>query len=249
MFVLDGKVALVTGAGQNVGAGIARTLAAQGATVIVNDFHLDRAERTVAAIVEAGGEARALRFDVSDFAAVGEAVADIASTEGPVDILVNNAGTGGPERLMPMEPFAATSPDDWATILAPNLYGVLNCSRAVLGGMIQRQHGRIITVSSSAGQEGLPIGIASYSAAKAGQIGFMRSIAAENAKYGITCNTISLGLVLEDASALQHYADAIPLGRVGKPEDPAYLAVYLSSDEADWITGQTIGVNGGSLMI
>lgn len=248
MFNLDGKVALVTGAGQNVGAGIARTLAAQGATVVVNDFHADRAERTVDTISADGGSARALPFDVSNFDAVAAAVSDIASREGSVDILVNNAGTGGPDGPMPMVPFADTAPDDWRAIIDVNLYGLFNCCKAVIGGMIDRSYGRIITISSGSAQTGLSIGVASYAGAKAGQMGFMRHLAAENASRGITCNTISLGLVLEDPSGVQQLADTIPVGRIGKPEDPAYLAVYLSSDEASWITGQTIGLNGGSLI-
>ena len=249
MFRLDGKVALVTGAGQNVGAGIARVLAAQGATVIVNDFHADRADRTTEEIISAGGAARTLSFDVSDSDAVTSAVADIAAREGRVDILVNNAGTGGPDASMRMAPFADTSTEEWDQIFAPNLHGMLNCCKAVLDGMIESRHGRIITIASGAGQQGMSIGVSAYAGAKAGQMGFMRHLAAENAPHGITCNTISLGLVLDDPGPVQHLADGIPAGRVGKPEDPGHLAVYLASDEANWITGQTIGMNGGGLMI
>ena len=248
MFRLDGKVALVTGAGQNVGAGIARVMAAQGATVIVNDFHADRAQRTVSEITAAGGRARAVPVDVTDLNAVTAAVADIAAHEGPIDILVNNAGTGGPDEAMRMAPFAQTQPDYWPTIIGVNLYGMFNCCKAVLDGMLARNYGRIITISSGAGQCGMNIGVSTYAAAKAGQNSFMRHLAMENAKVGITCNTISLGLVVENAGAVQHLADMIPVGRLGKPEDPAYLAVYLASDEANWVTGQTIGMNGGSLM-
>lgn len=249
MFGLIAKVALVTGAGQNVGAGIARVLAAQGAAVVVNDFHPERARRTVEEIVSAGGTARSLPFDVSDLGAVTAAVSDIDSHEGRIDILVNNAGTGGPERLLPMAAFTDSSPDDWSTVFAVNLYGMMNCCKAVLDGMIARGHGRIITIASTAGQEGLNIGVSAYGGAKAGQMGFMRHLAAENAPHGITCNTISLGLVLEETTAVQQYADAIPVGRVGTPEDPAYLTAYLASDEASWITGQTIGMNGGGTII
>ncbi|MBB5628052.1 SDR family NAD(P)-dependent oxidoreductase [Sphaerisporangium krabiense] len=248
MFELDGKVALVTGAGQNVGAGIARVLAAQGATVVVNDFHADRAERTAKEIVAAGGAARPLSFDVSDFDAVTAAVADIAAHEGRVDILVNNAGPDGP---MTMAPFSEMSADSWGKPFAVNVYGMLNCCKAVIGGMIDRGHGRIVTITSGAGQQGLDIGVSTYAAAKAGQIGFMRHLAAENGPHGITCNTVSLGLVLSDAeaSAVQRLVDSIPVRRMGKPEDPGYLIAYLVSDEASWITGQTVAVNGGGLMI
>lgn len=249
MFRLDGKVALVTGAGQNIGAGIARVLAAQGATVIVNDYHRDRADRTVAEIGAEGGVARASAFDVSDLDAVTAAVADIAAHEGPVDILVNNAGTGGPVTPMRMAPFAKSAPAEWATIIDVNLYGMFNCCKAVLDGMIERRWGRIITVSSGAGQVGLDIGVSAYAAAKAGQNGFMRHLAMENGPYGITCNTIAMGLVVTDTTHIQHLVDAIPTRRMGKPEDPGYLAVYLASEEASWMTGQTIGLNGGNLII
>ncbi len=248
MFDLTGKTALVTGAGQNIGAGISRKLAEAGAQVVVNDYYAERAQETVDAIVEAGGRARALAFDVSDFDAVTSAVAGIADTEGPVDILVNNAGNGGPAGPMRMAQFTDTAPDDWATIFAVNLYGMMNCSKAVLGGMTDRGRGRIITISSGAGQTGLNIGVSPYAAAKSGQIGFMRHLASENARRGITCNVIAMGVVLKDTSAIQSLADSIPVGRVGRPEDPAYLAVYLASDEAEWITGQTIGMNGGNFM-
>jgi NAD(P)-dependent dehydrogenase (short-subunit alcohol dehydrogenase family) len=249
MFSLNGKVALVTGAGQNIGAGIARVIAAQGATLIVNDYYRDRADRTVAEIEKAGGRARAWAFDVSDLDVVTAAIADIAANEGPVDILVNNAGTGGPEAPMRMAPFAKTAPDDWTRILDVNLYGMFNCCKAVLDSMIERRWGRIITISSGAGQCGLDIGVSPYAAAKAGQNGFMRHLAMENGPFGITCNTIAMGLVVEDTSQIQHLVDAIPTRRMGKPEDPGYLAVFLASEEANWITGQTIGMNGGSLMI
>jgi 3-oxoacyl-[acyl-carrier protein] reductase len=249
MFSLDGKVALVTGAGQNIGAGIARVLASQGAVMIVNDYHLDRAERTVAEIVEAGGRARALAFDVSDLDAVTASVADVAGNEGPVDILVNNAGTGGPVAPMMMAPFAKTPPEYWSQIIDVNLFGMMNCCKAVLDQMIERRWGRIITISSGAGQCGLDIGVSPYAAAKAGQNGFMRHLAMENGPFGITCNTIAMGLVLADVSRIQHLADGIPTRRLGRPEDPGYLAVYLASEEANWITGQTIGMNGGGLMI
>ena len=249
MFRLDGKVVLVTGAGQNIGAGIARVMAAQGATVIVNDYHRDRADGTVAEIEEAGARARALAFDVSDLDAVTAAVADVAARDGPVDILVNNAGTGGPVAPMRMSPFAKMPPEDWSAIIDVNLYGMLNCCKAVLDRMIERRWGRIITISSGAGQTGLSIGVSTYAAAKAGQNGFMRHLAMENGPFGITCNTISMGLVLKDTSQVQHLVDAIPTRRMGKPEDAGHLAAYLASEEASWITGQTIGLNGGSLMI
>ncbi|RDH79705.1 SDR family NAD(P)-dependent oxidoreductase [Mycolicibacterium moriokaense] len=249
MFDLRGRTALVTGAGQNVGAGIARTLAAQGAAVAVNDFHADRAERVASQITATGGAAVAVAFDVTDPDAVAAAVDEIASRLGPVDVLVNNAGTGGPDAPMPMAQFADTGPSDWAPIIAVNLLGPMNCAKAVVESMISRNWGRIITISSGAGQIGMDIGVSPYAAGKAGVAGFMRHLAVENAKHGITANTISLGLVLEDASAVEGLAKTIPVGRMGTPEDVGALAVYLASDEAAWMTGQTIGLNGGSLVI
>ena len=248
MFRLDGKVALVTGAGQNIGAGIARMLARQGATVIVNDFHADRAERTATEIAGAGGRARALAFDVVDLAAVKAAVAQIEAREGRIDILVNNAGNAGVAGSMGQKPFSELDPAAWSGPVDVNLSGLFNCCHAVLSGMIARRSGRIITNTSGAGQTGLDIGVSIYGAAKSGQIGFMRHLAVENAPHGITCNTIAIGLVIEKAVSVQHLADKIPLKRLGKPEDVGGLAVYLASDEASWVTGQVIGVNGGNHM-
>lgn len=248
MFRLDGKLALVTGAGRNIGAGSARVLAQQGATVIVNDYDADRAGQTADAIIAAGGKARAVPFDVTDRNAVNQAVADIAAREGPVDILVNNAGNAGVGENMGQRPFAETSPDIWPAILAVNLEGMFHCVQAVLPAMIERRWGRIIVHTSGAGQAGLDIGVSTYGAAKAGQIGFVRHLAVENAAYGITCNAVSIGLVLEKPVGIEHLAAAIPSKRLGKPEDVAFLDAYLASEEANWVTGQTIGVNGGAWM-
>ncbi|TZG28730.1 SDR family NAD(P)-dependent oxidoreductase [Sphingomonas montanisoli] len=247
MFRLDGKIALITGAGQNIGAGVAQLMAAQGAIVLVNDYYAERAQETVDGIVAAGGKARAVPFDVTDREAVNAAVAEIAANEGPVDILVNNAGNAGIGGNMGQKPFAETSPEVWPGIFAVNLYGLFHCCQAVLPSMIERQQGRIITNTSGAGQAGLNIGVSAYGAAKSGQIGFMRHLAVENARYNITCNTIAIGLVIAKPSPVtEPMAKSIPLKRLGKPEDIGALAVYLASDEAGWITGQTIGANGGA---
>lgn len=247
MFDLTGRVALVTGGGQNVGAGIARALATRGAAVAVNDFHTDRAERVAQEITAAGGQAIAVPFDVTNLAAVSSGVEEVSVRLGAVDVLVNNAGTGGPTEPMQMGQFADMSPEYWAPIIAVNLFGPMNCSKAVLGSMIGRGWGRVITISSGAGQVGMDIGVSPYAAGKAGAAGFMRHLAIENAKHGITANTISLGIVLEDASPIAALAASIPVGRIGSPPDVGALAVYLASEEASWMTGQTIGLNGGSV--
>ena len=163
MFELGGKTALVTGAGQNVGAGVARTLASQGAHVLVNDIVAERAGEVADGIVAAGGSAEALPFDVTDGDEVRAAIGGWA-----IDILVNNAGNGGAE-MMAVKPFAQTEPADWIGPLAVNLGGVLNCTHAVLPGMIERGWGRIIGVVSGAGTVGVNIGVAAYSAGKGGR--------------------------------------------------------------------------------
>ena len=249
LFDLTGKVALVTGAGQNVGAGIATTLAAQGATVAVNDFVPERAAAVVASIQAAGGTALAAPFDVTDYAGVEAAVADVAAAIGPVDILVNNAGNGGAEGMRPQQ-FRDSDPASWEGPIKVNLYGVLNCSRAVINGMCDRGWGRVITISSGAGMVGLRIGVSPYAAGKGGGLAFMRHLAHETARYGVTANTLALGLMgvqgppNETTEAL---ARQIPVGRLGTADDIAAACAYLASTEASWMTGQTIHVNGGAV--
>ena len=247
MFDLTGHVALVTGAGQNVGAGIARALAAQGAALVVNDFHADRALRVAKEINQAGGQAVAIAFDVTDLAEVIAGFDQATARLGHVDVLVNNAGTGGPTEPMHVAQFAEMAPDKWAPIIAVNLFGPMNCAKAAIGSMIDRQWGRVITISSGAGQIGMNIGVSPYAAGKAGASGFMRHLAIENAKHGVTVNTISLGLVRDDPGMVEALAKTIPVGRMGTPTDVGALAVYLASDEASWLTGQTIGLNGGAV--
>src|SRR5438552_18190510 len=168
MFDLSGKVAVVTGAGQNVGAGIARALAGQGATVHVNDIVGERAQQTVDQITGAGGRAAVASFDVTDY----DAVTDAMATIGTVDILVNNAGNGGAEG-MGLVQFRDSEPAGWRGAINVNLFGVLHCSRAVINGMCERGVGRVITISSGAGITGLHIGVSPYAAGKGGAIAFM----------------------------------------------------------------------------
>jgi len=244
MFDLSGRVALVTGAGQNQGAGIAQTLAAQGAAVIVNDLHAERAAETVARVEAGAGQAVAATFDVTDAAAVQAGVARASGEIGPVDILVNNAGV--PEG-MALTRFREMPPEQWARYVDLNLYGVLHCTRAVLDGMCQRGFGRVITISSGAGQVGLSIGVSLYGASKAGAIGFMRHLAMEVARQGVTANTLALGLMASAAAdQTAAIAASVPTGRLGTPEDVGAAVAFLASQEAGWLTGQTIGLNGGS---
>jgi NAD(P)-dependent dehydrogenase (short-subunit alcohol dehydrogenase family) len=238
MFDLSSRVALVTGAGQGVGRGIAMALAGQGAAVAVNDLHPERADAVAA---ELGGNAIAVASDVRDLDGWRTMVADVEARLGPVDILVNNAGI--PVEGMALTKFLDIPPEDWKSFVDLNLYGVLNGAYAVAKGMCERGFGRIITISSDAGRIGVGFGVSVYGAAKAGAVGLSRHLAVELGPSGVTVNTLSLGTIQREGMTLS--ARAIPRGRHGRPEDVAAAVVWLASDEADWVTGQTIPVNGG----
>jgi len=243
VFDLTGKVALVTGAGRGVGEGIAHALAEHGAHVAVNDIVGGRAQSVADAIVAVGGSASVAPFDVTDLGSVQAAVSEL----GHVDILVNNAGTGGAEP-MTVEPFRAMDPRDWEGPIRVNLYGVLNCCKAVIDNMCAGGWGRIITISSGAGTAGVAIGVSPYSAGKGGGISFTRTLALEVARHGVTANTIAVGLMAQqDPAVTEALARAIPVGRTGEPRDIGAACVWLASDEAAWVTAQTIEVNGGSV--
>lgn len=246
MFDLSGRVALVTGAGQGVGAGIARTLARQGAAVVVNDLREDRTKEAVAALTDEGARAAAVAFDVTDVEAVREGFAVAEAALGPVEILVNNAGVP-PE--MGVKPFRETTPADWRAYVDLNLYGVMNCCHVVIDGLCERGWGRIITISSGAGTIGLGLGVAAYAAGKGGGISFMRHLAIESARHGVTANTIAIGLIdnQQQPELTEQLARTIPVGRLGQPDDIGALCLYLASDESAWMTGQTLQLNGGSV--
>ncbi len=246
MFDLTGRVALVTGAGQNVGAEIARTLAAAGAAVAVNDLFDERATTIANEIRAAGGRAMAIAADVTDIDDVAAMAAKVEHDLGPIDILVNNAGVP-PNPEWELLPFHRTAPATWNSWIDINLYGVLHCVHAVMGGMTDRGHGRIITIVSDAGRTGEPL-LAVYSAAKAGAIGFCRSLAKEVAAHGVTVNCVALGNVSPPntpTDLVARIAKNYPVGRVGQPKDIAPAVLYLASGEAEWVTGQVLPVNGG----
>lgn len=245
MFDLTGRTALVTGAGRGVGFGIAAALIEAGAVVYVNDLLADRAAD---AATRLGPSARPLPFSVADLDAVRAAIDGIE----PIDILVNNAGI--PPSMRPVR-FRDMDPGEWAAYIDVNLYGVINCVRATIDGMCDRRWGRVITISSGAGTQGLNIGVSLYGAGKGGGIGFMRHLAVECARDGVTANTLALGLMERDDPEVTEesrtvtaaMARQVPVGRLGTARDIGTTCVFLASDEAEWITGQTIAVNGGAV--
>ena len=263
---LGGKVALVTGAGQGVGRGIARMLAAEGAAVIVNDFYAERAESVCEEIRQAGGTAQAGVADVTDYGAVSEVVRIAGETLGPVDILVNNAGIpprrDESERAGHYRSFIDTSPGDWGGMLDVNINGALNCTHAVLGSMTQRRSGKIVSIISEAGRVGEPK-LAAYSAAKAAVFGFTKAIAKEAGRHRINVNCIALGAVDADGRTLDEVAGAerdffakvirsypigIGLNRFSNPDDVAGAVAFFASDRSAYVTGQCLSLSGGYVM-
>ncbi len=254
---LDGQVAFVTGAGQGAGRAIALMLAHHNAGgVAVNDFVEERAQAVVAEIEALGVPAVAAQADVGDHASVKAAMALARSRLGPISLLVNNAGNAGPTTQMQFSaPFWDSSPEDWDRFFHTNLYGVMNCCHLALPGMIEQGRGRIVTIISDAGRVG-ESRLVAYSAAKAGAAGLMRSIAKETGRYGITANNISLSTLEPPMSEEEKAAfmanervkaqlSRYALRRFGKPDEVAAMALFLCSDAAAWITGQTYPVNGG----
>ena len=246
MFELAGRVAFITGSGQGVGAAISRTLAAQGASIAVNDISAERAESRVSEIVCSGGRAVAAVADVTDRASIERFIQQTQDQLGPIDILINNAGV--PVDGLPVRDFIETEPSEWQSIIDLNLWGVLYCSYAVLGSMIDRQWGRIVTVTSDAGRVG-ESGIAVYSAAKAAAAGFSRALSKEIGPYGVTANCISLGSIQPENvppdNATKQRAARYPMRRLGCADDVAPAVLWLVSEEAGWTTGQTFSVSGG----
>jgi len=242
---LSSKVAIVTGSGRGIGRAIALKLAEAGATVVVNDVGQAELVESVAEEIKAtGGQSLAILADVSLAEDVTRLVETTVSTCGKVDILVNNAGITRDHLLLRM------TDDDWDKVLQVNLKGVFLCTRAVLRHMIKQRWGRIISIASIVGMVGNP-GQANYASAKAGIVGFTRTIAKEAASRGITANAIAPGFIetgmtqrLEEEWQ-QELKKRIPLGYFGSPRDVAEAVAFLASEEARYITGQVLGVDGG----
>ncbi len=244
--LLEGKVAIVTGASRGIGRATALALAAEGAAVVVNyASSSSAADAVVAEIVAMDGQAIALQADVSKEAEVDQMVATTVEQFGKIDVLVNNAGITRDTLLLRMKPA------DWQAVIDLNLTGVFLCTRAVSKLMLKQKSGRIINITSVAGQMGNP-GQANYSAAKAGVIGFTRTVARELASRGITVNGVAPGFIATDMTEnlqAEPILQMIPLGRYGQPEDVAGMIQFLAAaPAAGYITGQIFNVDGGMVM-
>lgn len=247
---LTSKTVIVTGAGSGIGRAIARRLGREGCHVGIFDLSQMGGEETAGLIRQAGGQASVQVVDITSSARVNQAVAAFEAEAGPLSILVNNAGWDK------VEPFIKSTEDTWEKVLAINLKGPIICARAVLDGMIARRAGRIVSIGSDAGRVG-STGEAVYSAAKGGIIAFSKTLAREVARYGITVNTVCPGptntplfhsITGDNSRLADALKAAIPLGRLGEPDDIAGMIAFLASDDAGFITGQTFSVSGGLTM-
>lgn len=248
MFRLDEKVAVVTGGSRGIGRACAEALAAQGAHVVVTYVRgAEEAAKVVAGIQEKGGKAEAIGFDVADMAAAEDAIAGVAKRLGRLDILVANAGISIDALLLRVKE------EDFDRVLDVNVKGALACARGAIKSMMRARRGRVVFLSSVVGEMG-NAGQAMYAASKAALLGLTKSLAREYASRSITVNAITPGFIDTDMTTSIHgeakegMLKAIPLGRTGRPEEVAAAVVFLSSDEASYVTGETLRVNGGMWM-
>jgi 3-oxoacyl-[acyl-carrier protein] reductase len=248
MQALEGKVAIITGGAQGIGRAIAELFAERGADVVLADIQIEKADQTANTIIEqTGRRAMAVRLDATSLEQANALVEKTVEVFGGVHILVNNVGTTRDALLMRL------SESDWDLVLNVNLKSVFNCSKAVVRQMMRNRYGRIINMSSVAGIAG-NAGQTNYSSSKAGIIGFTKSLAREVASRNITVNAIAPGFVVTDLTAdlpaeiKEASMTTIPMGRWGEPIEIAYAAAFLASDDARYITGQVLSVDGGMVM-
>lgn len=243
------RVAIVTGAARGIGRAIALRLAKEGANIVIPDINMDRASRVVGEIKTLGRKSVAMKVDVTKSEETRRMAKTSLDEFGRIDILVNNAGVTAPDVIGEHLPFHESTEEAWDAVIAVNLKGVFNCSRAVIEHMMQRRSGKIVSMSARAGMMGWA-SMVDYSAAKAGVIGFTKALAKEVGRYGINVNCVSpAGPIAVEKPALEDLKEEIVrniyMGRVGEPEDVANMVAFLVSDEASWITGQNYAVCGG----
>lgn len=253
MSKLTGKTVIVTGGAGGIGSATARRFGAEGAKVAIFDLNLEAGQKVADEITAAGGQAAAFKVDITDRASVDAGVAGVQQQLGPIDVLVNNAGWDV------FKPFTKTVPQEWDKLIAINLVGALNLHHAVLPGMVERKYGRIVNVASDAARVGSS-GEAVYAACKGGLVSLSKTLAREHARHNITLNVVCPGPtdtallagVAEGApnpeKLIEAFTKAIPLGRLGQPDDLASAIAFFGSDEAAFITGQVISVSGGLTM-
>jgi 3-oxoacyl-[acyl-carrier protein] reductase len=249
---LTGRVALVTGGSSGIGAATAGVLADLGASVATGYFHNERGAAGVTeAILKAGGKAVAIRADVSKTEEIPSLIEQVERAFGPIDILVNNAGS-----LVKRQAIRELTDELWDEVLDLNLKSAAFCSRAVIGGMIERRRGAIVNVVSIAGRNGGGPGAGPYSTAKGGLIAFTKALAKEAAPHGVRVNAVSPGVidtpfheVFSTPEMIANFVKGIPLGRVGTSMECATAIAFLASDAASYIVGETVEVNGGQLML
>jgi 2-hydroxycyclohexanecarboxyl-CoA dehydrogenase len=248
-----GKTVIVTGGAGGIGGAACRRFAAEGAKVAVFDLNLEAAQKVADGIKESGGVAAAFRCDITDRAAVDQAVAKAEADLGAIDVLVNNAGWDV------FRPFTRTTPDLWSKLIAINLIGALHMHHAVLPGMVARKSGRIVNIASDAARVGSS-GEAVYAACKGGLVAFSKTIAREHARHNVTVNVVCPGptdtALFADykqgagnpEKLMEAFTRSIPLGRIGQPDDLPGAILFFASDDAAYVTGQVLSVSGGLTM-